>query len=98
MIRLNATLPRHAWVSYILELLYMNTCGWGFCHENAGAPRSIWTRLDVDVPAATTDTDSGAMKALRGPTASINVTVDLIGKVPTRHAEATFLRFTPPNT
>ena len=76
--------------SFLIEL--------GFSDPNLsqeyGAPTSIWTRLDITLPdRASMSRESGAGSAA----ISIGVTVDLIGKVATRHAEATFVRFVPAN-
>ena len=81
--------------SFLIELSFNDSS----LLQEYGAPQSIWTRLDVKAPAVTdtvaanhtgTNTESSAA-------VSIGVTVDLIGKVATRHAEATFLRFAPAN-
>eukprot|EP01052_Picozoa_sp_SAG31_P029430 SAG31_NODE_2925_length_4905_cov_2.222222_3_plen_308_part_00 len=63
--------------------------------QEYGAPTSIWIRLDI-VPMGSYH-DGLSVNNTNNSTASISVSVDLIGKVATRHAEATFLRFMPQN-
>ena len=69
--------------SFLVELSFNNS----HLSQEYGAPTSIWTRFDIQVPAEV-GTTAGV---------SIAIAVDLIGKVATRHAEATFVRFMPAN-
>lgn len=75
--------------SFLIELAFSDPN----LSQEYGAPTSIWTRLDIILP----DHASMSRGSGTGSAVSIEVTVDLIGKVATRHAEATFVRFVPAN-
>jgi hypothetical protein len=63
--------------------------------EEYGAPAAIWTRIDI--PSADTISSAKPSTGHISTGRIIGVTIFLVNKTATRHAEAIFLRANPPN-